>query len=98
MVEKPEPVNTAGSNINLFRSRTGLHACLILTLASATFAFAHVVGRGIHAEVPPVGLSFWRWLLGAICRCYRSFYPGLKTNAPHIRKHIGPLALCLAVP
>ena len=75
-----------------FRSRTGLYACLVLTLASATFAFAHVVGRGIHTEVPPVGLSFWRWVLGALV-LLPFIYPGLKANALHIRKHIGSLAL-----
>lgn len=77
---------------NLFRSRTGLYACLVLTLASAAFAFAHVVGRGIHIEVPPVGLSFWRWLLGAFA-LLPFIYPSLKVNALHIRKHIRPLTM-----
>ena len=82
----------AEEKFSLFRSRTGLYACLVLTLASAAFAFAHVVGRGVHTEVPPVGLSFWRWLLGAFA-LLPFIYPGLKTNAPHIRKHIWPLTM-----
>ena len=80
------------SDDSLFRTRSGLYACLVLTLASAAFAFAHVVGRGIHSEVPPVGLSFWRWLLGAIV-LFPFIYPSLKVNAPDIRRHIGPLTL-----
>ena len=82
----------AEEKFSLFRSRTGLYACLVLTLASAAFAFAHVVGRGVHTEVPPVGLSFWRWLLGAFA-LLPFIYPGLKTNAPNIRKHIWPLTM-----
>lgn len=82
----------AKANISLFRSRAGLYACLALTLAAAAFAFAHVVGRGVHTEVPPVGLSFWRWLLGAFA-LLPFIYPGLKTNTPHIRKHIRPLTM-----
>ena len=82
----------AKPNNSLFRSRAGLYACLVLTLASAAFSFAHVVGRGIHTEAPPVGLSFWRWLLGALI-LWPFIYPRLKLNAPIIRKHIGPLTL-----
>lgn len=84
--------STKLSDDSLFRTRSGLYACLVLTLASAAFAFAHVVGRGIHSEVPPVGLSFWRWLLGAIV-LFPFIYPSLKVNAPDIRRHIGPLTL-----
>ena len=88
-------VKTSGpaeSNISLFRSRTGLYACLILTLASLAFAFVHVVGRGIRTEVPPVGLSFWRGFLGAII-LLPFIYPRLKLNASVIRVHIRPLTL-----
>ena len=26
-----------------------------------------VIGRGIHEDTPPIGMSFWRWLVPAIC-------------------------------
>ena len=82
----------AKEKIGLFRTRTGLYACLVLTLASAGFAFAHVVGRGVHGEVPPVGLSFWRWLLGAFV-LWPFLHKRLKSNVPVIRKHFRLLTL-----
>ena len=95
MVENTGLAKTSGpakSNISLFRSRTGLYACLILTLASLAFAIVFVVGRGIRTEVPPVGLSFWRWILGAFI-LLPFIYPRLKLNASVIREHIRPLTL-----
>ena len=78
----------AEEKFSLFRSRTGLYACLVLTLASAAFAFAHVVGRGVHTEVPPVGLSFWRWLLGAFA-LLPFIYPESESECTgQIRTHI----------
>ena len=82
----------AKEKISLFRTRAGLYACLVLTLASAAFAFAHVVGRGVHTEVPPVGLSFWRWMVGALFM-WPFIYSSLKTNMPDIRKNLGALSL-----
>lgn len=29
-------------------------------------ALNHVIARGVHEHVPPVGLSFWRWVLAAL--------------------------------
>ena len=26
----------------------------------------HVIGRSVHGEIPPLGLSFWRWTVGAL--------------------------------
>lgn len=70
---------------------SSLYACLILTLSALSFAGVHVMGRGIRAEVPPVGLSFWRWLFGALVML-PFVYPGLKAAAPIIREHVRPLA------
>ena len=82
----------AKEKVSLFRTRAGLYACLVLTLASAAFAFAHVVGRGVHTEVPPVGLSFWRWMVGALFM-WPFIHSSLKTNMPDIRKNLGSLSL-----
>ena len=41
-------------------------AYLALTLTALFFAANHVIGRGVHEQIPPVGLSFWRWVMGAV--------------------------------
>lgn len=41
-------------------------AYLFLTLMSLFLAINHVIGRSVHGEIPPVGLSFWRWVVGAL--------------------------------
>ena len=38
----------------------------LLTLAFVFFSLNIVVGRAVHADVPPVGLSFWRWTVAAV--------------------------------
>lgn len=42
-----------------------LHASpyLLLTLANLFWAGNWIVGRGMRAEVPPIALSFWRWVI-----------------------------------
>ena len=41
-------------------------AYLCLTATMFMWAIGVVVGRGVHLEVPPIGLSFWRWFGGAL--------------------------------
>jgi drug/metabolite transporter (DMT)-like permease len=36
---------------------------LLLTLANLFWAGNWIVGRGMRAEVPPIALSFWRWII-----------------------------------
>ena len=38
---------------------------MLLTLTMFCYACNHVIGRAVHGELPPLGLSFWRWAFGA---------------------------------
>lgn len=41
-------------------------AYLLLTLMAFFLACNHIIGRSVHTEIPPIGLSFWRWIFAAI--------------------------------
>lgn len=41
-------------------------AYAVLTLTAFLLACNHIIGRAVHDEVPPVGLSFWRWVVGIL--------------------------------
>ena len=62
------------------------YAYLILTLGTISYAANHVIARGVHTEIPPLGLTFWRWLLAAIIllpfvwRDLVSSFPIIRTN------------------
>ena len=43
-----------------------VRAYALLTLAFVFMALNVVVGRAAHEDVPPLGLSFWRWTIAAI--------------------------------
>jgi drug/metabolite transporter (DMT)-like permease len=57
---------TEDKNNPVVKTRSDRYAYAILTLGTVFYATNHVIGRGIHTEIPPVGLSFWRWFVGAI--------------------------------
>lgn len=73
-------------------------AYLILTLTTFFFAANHVLGRGVRAEIPPVGLSFWRWFLGGVL-LLPFVWRGLYASAPVVRAHLLPLSFlgCLMI-
>ncbi len=67
------------------------YAYAILTIGTAFYAINHVIGRGIHAEVPPVGLSFWRWFTAALLLLPFA-WRGLLSSSDTIKANIRPLA------
>ncbi len=47
--------------------RLNVSPYLLLTLANLFWAGNWIVGRGMRAEVPPLALSFWRWVIALAC-------------------------------
>jgi len=48
------------------RLETARSAHILLTLTALCLAGNYVIARSVHGEIPPVGLSFWRWAIGAL--------------------------------
>ena len=51
--------------LETFEPRPGI-AYLLITCATFLWGLSIVIGRGVHQEIPPLGLSFWRWFVGAV--------------------------------
>ncbi len=67
-------------------------AWTLLTLAPLFWAGNIVIARAVHAEVPPIGLSFWRWPLAA--DLFLPFaWPRLAAQWPVIRREAGFILL-----
>lgn len=65
--------------------RAGL-AYSLLVLTMLTWAGGAIVGRAVHEQVPPIGLSYWRWcttaiLLAPFC------WSRLRAHAGYLRAH-----------
>lgn len=62
-------------------------AYLLLALACLFWAGNFVMGRGVSDTVPPMALSFWRWLLAALL-ILPFAWPYLKRDWPVIRQRL----------
>lgn len=79
---------------NLFR-RLYSAPYLLLTLAVFFWSVNSIIGRFMRLDVPPVALSFWRWVgASLLISCYA--WPRFKEDWPIIRRHL-PLLLLLAL-
>lgn len=47
-------------------NKTHQHAYFLLALMAFFLACNHIIGRLVHTEIPPIGLSFWRWFIAAV--------------------------------
>jgi drug/metabolite transporter (DMT)-like permease len=67
-------------------------AALLLSATMLCYACNHVIGRAVHADLPPLGLSFWRWLCGALI-LLPFIFTRLPTLLPRYVEHWRILAL-----
>ena len=64
--------------------RLSANPYLLLTLTALFWAGNMVMGRGIRADVPPIALAFWRWVL-ALVLVLPFALPHLRTQWPKLR-------------
>ena len=73
-------------------SQREIRAAALLVLTMLCYAGNHVIGRAVHGELPPVGLSFWRWVVGALILLPFAA-PGLRAALPRYRQRWRSFAL-----
>jgi drug/metabolite transporter (DMT)-like permease len=61
-------------------------AAVLLALTMLCYAGNHVIGRAVHGDLPPLGLSFWRWVAGAAI-LLPFVAPDLHRLLPRYRQH-----------
>ena len=67
-------------------------AYALLTLTAFFLACNHIIGRAVHELVPPIGLSFWRWVTGALILLPFSIGTVWR-HWPLVRQNLWPFAL-----
>lgn len=67
-------------------------AYFVLTLMAFFLAGNHIIGRAVHGQIPPVGLSFWRWVVGIVILAPFAL-PGMRRHWPTIRQNWRVFAL-----
>jgi drug/metabolite transporter (DMT)-like permease len=76
----------------LNKSRPPAFAYSILSLTAFFLACNHIIGRAVHGQIPPVGLSFWRWVVGVLI-LFPFVLPRLREQWPTFRRHWRTFAL-----
>ena len=64
----------------------------MLSLTALCLAANHVIGRTVHEVIPPLGLSFWRWMAGALI-ILPFVLPVAAARREAYRTHLGDLSL-----
>ena len=77
-----------------FISRLNNSPFLLLTLAVLFWSGNFILGRAVRAEVPPIGLAFWRWTVAALLVVWPAL-PWIRRDRSIIRRHL-PITLLLA--
>ena len=57
--------NSFLTKLEAFQPSAGV-AYLCLGIATFLWGLSNVVARGVYEEIPPFGMSFWRWVLATL--------------------------------
>ena len=68
------------------------HPYLLLTLTALFWSGNMVLGRGIRADIPPISLAFWRWLIALLCVLPLAL-PHVQEQAPRLFKQWRPVVV-----
>ncbi len=80
--------NTSSGALGGIEARVGpAQAYGMLALTVFLWAIGVVVARGVYMEIPPVGLSFWRWLLASLILLPFAL-PTLRRHRDVVRSHL----------
>ena len=72
--------------------RVAMQAYAIVTVAVFLWAVGLIIGRAVHAEIPPFGLTFWRWLIASLA-ILPFAWGTLIRHRRVLRAHLGILSL-----
>lgn len=72
--------------------RAAMQAYAVVTVAVFLWAVGLIIGRAVHAEIPPVGLTFWRWLIASLA-ILPFAWGTLIRHRRVLRAHLGILSL-----
>lgn len=65
---------------------------LLLTLCALFWAGNFVLGRAMHASIPPIGLAFWRWLVASVI-VLPFVWPALREQWPLLSANLARMLL-----
>lgn len=81
---------------SLGRSGVFSRPYLLLTLAVLFWAGNFVLGRAVRAEIPPIGLAFWRWCVATLI-LWPFAWPHLRREWRTMRRHLLVILLLAAL-
>jgi drug/metabolite transporter (DMT)-like permease len=79
-----ERQSTSSAEAPLARRLAAAWPYLLLTFGAFAFASNQVLGRALEGVIPPIGLSFWRWLVAALL-LYPFVHRPLRADLPRLR-------------
>ena len=74
------------------KSRARASPFLLLTLTPLLWSCNWIVGRGLHAEIPPLAMTFFRWLFAIVILAPFAL-PQVRRDWPILRRNMKPMLL-----